>query len=268
MGDRERLGAMFDAAASTYQQARPSYPERLFDAVVACTGLRPHDRVVEVGCATGTATLPLARRGLRLTCLEPGPALAATARANLAGFPGVEVVESTFEDLDPTTVEPADAVIAATSWHWLDPAVRYRRAWEVLRPRGHLAFWRASHVFPDGGDPFFDEIQEVYDEIGEGLPDGATWPRPGDLPEERGDIEASGLFDVLLVQHLDWEVAYDAESYLALLGTFSGHLTMKAWQRRRLASEVRRRLAVRPDGLVRRRWGTVLHVARRRDARC
>ena len=63
-----------------------------------------------------------------------------------------------------------DLVYAATAWHWVDPEVRYQRAHEVLRPGGHLAFWRADHVFPVGGDPFFAEIQEVYDEIGEGLP--------------------------------------------------------------------------------------------------
>jgi hypothetical protein len=34
-------------------------------------------------------------------------------------------------------------------------------------------------------------------------------------------------------------------------------------QRDRLYGEIRRRLAARPDGLVRRHWGAVLNVARR-----
>ena len=45
---------------------------------------------------------------------------------------------------------------------------------------------------------------------------------------------------------------------------FSGHIAMKQWKRDRLYGEIRRRLAERPDGLVRRHWGGVLHVARRR----
>jgi hypothetical protein len=53
---------------------------------------------------------------------------------------------------------------------WIDPAIRYRKAADPLRPGGRLAFWEAVHVFPRGGDPFFREIQEVYDEIGEGAP--------------------------------------------------------------------------------------------------
>jgi hypothetical protein len=38
---------------------------------------------------------------------------------------------------------------------------------------------------------------------------------------------------------------------------------MEDWQRDRLYDEVRRRLATRPDGLLRRHWGCVLHIARR-----
>ena len=41
---------------------------------------------------------------------------------------------------------------------------------------------------------------------------------------------------------------------------------MEDWQRDRLYGEIRRRLADRPDGTLRRHWGAVLHVARRREA--
>jgi hypothetical protein len=52
-------------------------------------------------------------------------------------------------------------VVAAISWHWIDSEVRYLAAARALRPKGHLASWGATHVFPPGGDTFFDEIQEV-----------------------------------------------------------------------------------------------------------
>ncbi|WP_295657577.1 hypothetical protein [uncultured Nocardioides sp.] len=32
----------------------------------------------------------------------------------------------------PSQHEPFDLGSAATAWHWLDPAVRHRRAWELL----------------------------------------------------------------------------------------------------------------------------------------
>ena len=40
-------------------------------------------------------------------------------------------------------------------------------------------------MFPDGGDPFFPEIQQVYDEIGESPPPGARYLRPGELADPR-----------------------------------------------------------------------------------
>lgn len=235
--------------------------------VIEAARINDRDRLVEVGCATGKATLPLARRGFRITCIEIGPGLAAAARRNLAGFPNVEIIESDFEAWQPPVGDRFDLVFAATSWHWIDPVTRYQRAWELLRPGGHLAYWSATHVIPDGGDPFFLEIQEVYEEIGEGLPGDATWRpwRPGDLPDDREEIERSGLFEDVVVRHLDWEISYNAEEYLALLDTFSGHIAMEAWKRDRLYAEIRRRLGQRSDGRLRRHWATVLQVARRAE---
>jgi hypothetical protein len=40
---------------------------------------------------------------------------------------------------------------------------------------------------------------------------------------------------------------------------------MQQWQRDRLYGEIRRRLAARPDGLLRRHWGAALTVGRRLD---
>jgi SAM-dependent methyltransferase len=262
--ERERLRQTFDQAAEIYDRVRPDYPEALFEDLIALAGLVPGDRLLEVGCATGKATRPLARRGFPVTCLELGSRLAAVARRNLAGLP-VDVVEGRFEDWMPD--QPVRLVFAATAWYWIDPDVRYERAWQVLQPGGHLAFWEQAHVFPDKGDPFFSEIQDVYDEIGEGLPAGTAWPRLGELADDRDGIEASGLFEVVAVRQYDWERVYDAEEYVELLGTFSGHLSMADWQRDRLFGEIRRRLAWRPDRSVRRHWGTVLHVAQRCEKR-
>jgi SAM-dependent methyltransferase len=262
-GDRERLRGTFESVAELYQRARPEYPDELFDELVALGGLAAGDRLLEVGCATGKATAPLARRGFRITCVEIGAELAAAARQNLAEFPGVEVIEAPFEIWQGSPGTAVDLVFAATAWHWIDPAVKYQRAWDVLRPGGHLAVWSALHVFPVGGDPFFRDLQDVYDEIGEGVSPGTVFPRPGELPDDTADIWRSGLFDQVTVRHFDWEISYTAQEYLRLLDTFSGHIAMAAWQRDRLYGEIRRRLAERPDGRLRRHWGAALQVARK-----
>jgi len=252
-GNRERLRATFDFASRIYDLARPGYPDELFDDLARLAELRAGARLLEVGCGTGKATIPLAQRGYQISGLEIGANLAERARQNLAGVADVQIVRSAFESWRPPAGVTYDMVFDATSWHWVDPAVRYRRAWELLRPGGHLAFWGASHVFPVDGDTFFGEIQDVYDEIGEALPAGSVFPRPGELPDMRNEIEASGLFVDTKIRHFDWEVSYDAEGYIRLLETFSGHIAMEQWKRDRLYGEIRRRLARRPRGRLRRR---------------
>ena len=47
-------------------------------------------------------------------------------------------------------------------------AAAYAKAAALLPRGGHLAVWAADHAFPAGFDPFFTEIQKVYDALGEG----------------------------------------------------------------------------------------------------
>lgn len=260
---RRRLRTSFNTQAELYDRARPTYPDVLFDDMVTLAALKPLSRLLEVGCGTGQATIPLARRGYAITCLELGRELAQLAARNLSTFPNVSVINTSLEDWRPRTKDVFDLVFAATAWHWIDPEVRYAKAHACLRTNGYLAVWSAAHVFPAGGDPFFREIQDVYDEIGEGKDVDTLWPTPDQLEDSGREIEATGLFTDVAVRRYDWEVEYDADSYIDLLSTFSGHIAMEGWKRGRLNSEIRRRLAQRPSASLHRHWGVVLNVARK-----
>jgi SAM-dependent methyltransferase len=156
-----------------------------------------------------------------------------------------------------------DLIYAATAWRWLDPAIRYHKAHRLLRSGGHLAFWSAQHAFPAGFDPFFTEIQEVYNAIGEGWTGRWPPPPPDQVVDDSAEIEASGFFDDIRVRRYVWETLYTADEYIALLNTFSGHITMETAKRAHLYREIRRRIGRRPDPRVRRHWLAILHVARR-----
>ncbi|HEY3980575.1 MAG TPA: methyltransferase domain-containing protein [Streptosporangiaceae bacterium] len=56
----------------------------------------------------------------------------------MAGFPGVTVENSRFKDGDDAG-RRFDVLVAASSWHWVDPSVGWRRAHDVLRPGGWMA---------------------------------------------------------------------------------------------------------------------------------
>lgn len=258
---REPLRRTFDSAADLYDAARPDYPAELFGDLIDLAQLQPGARLLEIGCATGKATRPLLERGFSVVCVELGAQLAQKARRELSGLP----VEIHVEPFETWRAEAGafDLVYAATAWHWVDPAIRYRKAHQLLRPRGHLAFWNALHAFPDGFDPFFTEIQDVYDGIGESYDE--AWPPspPEQTPDAADEIDASGLFENVKVRRYVWEREYTADEYIALLDTFSGHIAMNPSKRERLYDGIRRRISSRPGQRVRRHWYAILHVARR-----
>src|SRR5215211_3483839 len=258
---REALRRTFETAADLYDAGRPSYPDELFDDLVSLGGLEHGDRLLEIGCATGKATRALLERGFSVVCVEMGAQLAERAYRNLAGLP-IEIHVEPFETWEGAA-ETFDLVYAATAWHWVDPAIRYQKAHRLLRPGGHLAFWGALHAFPKGFDPFFSEIQEVYDAIGESHPGEWPPPPPDEIADERTEIEGSGLFEGVTVRRYVWETSYTADDYIALLNTFSGHIAMDAAKRELLYGEIRQRIGRRPDPRVRRHWHAILHVARR-----
>jgi SAM-dependent methyltransferase len=261
---RHSLKQTFDQVADFYDEARPRYPDELFDDLVELARLKDNASLLEIGCGTGIATLPLARRVFSIVALEVGPQLASRAADNLAAFPNVNVISAAFEEWK-READGFDLIYAATAWHWLDPATRYRKTAKLLKPGGSLAFFSARHAFPIDTDPFFYEIQDVYQAIGESR-HGETWPPPSpeEVPDRSAEIEASGEFRDVHVRRYVWEERYSAPEYIALLCTFSNHIAMDQWKRDILFGEIKRRIDARPDRQVRHHWLAILHVAQRR----
>ena len=53
------------------------------------------------------------------------------------------MLASPFEDW-PLEEETFELVVSATAFHWVDPAIRYRKSAQALRPAGSLALlWNA-----------------------------------------------------------------------------------------------------------------------------
>src|SRR4051812_7132932 len=125
--ERKRRRASFDEHAALYDSVRPSYPDDVLDDVAELGELAAGARIVEIGCGTGQATVPLARRGYRITCVELGADLAAIARRNLAAFPGVEVVNANFETWE-APAHAFDAAVSFSAFDWLDPEIGYRKS--------------------------------------------------------------------------------------------------------------------------------------------
>src|SRR4051812_7361231 len=86
----ERLRTTFSEDAERYDRARPGYPTAMYDDLARLAGIGPGCRVLEIGCGTGQATIPLAERGCTIVAVELGAGLGEGARGKLGRFPDVE----------------------------------------------------------------------------------------------------------------------------------------------------------------------------------
>jgi SAM-dependent methyltransferase len=238
-GSRRGLRGGFDADAEAYDRTRPVCPEAMFDNLVQVAGLGPGDRVVEIGCGTGQATVPLAQRGLAVTAVELGAALADLARSRTARFPSVSVVTGSFEDWQDTDAAPVRAVTVFNALHWIDPGMRYSKPAALLAPGGAMAVGSCRWARPADAEPFWAEVQEDYQAVGfAGSP-----PLP---PEQIGlwhfPEEARAHFYEIASFRYPFRWSYTAADYLAQLATQSGTRALSPERSAEFLARVRRRL--------------------------
>ena len=249
----------FDAVAALYDRRRPSYPDALIADVIALAGIGPEGRILEIGCGTGKATLPFARRGYRMLCVELGENLAKVAAANLAPYPRVTVQQVAFEAW-PLEEAAFDLVLSAQAFHWIDPAVRLVKTAAALRSSGMLAlFW---NQYPPLPEPLGSALEALYHERAPAL--AAKQTRRG-LDERveiiAGDIEHSGYFRRPVVRLYPWTARYMARAFCELLNTYSDHLMLEEGVRRDLLAAVEG-VIDKHGGVVERPYRAVLFAAR------
>ncbi|MBO1337216.1 trans-aconitate 2-methyltransferase [Streptomyces sp. VRA16 Mangrove soil] len=273
--ERERLRRTFTEDAEVYDRARPGYPERLYDDLAELTGTGPGCRVLELGCGTGKATVPLAARGCRITAVELGPELAAVARRNLAGHPQVSVETGAFEEW-PLPPEPFDVVLAATSFHWIDPAVRVAKSARALRPGGALATVSTHHV-AGGTEQFFVDVQRCYERFDPTTPPGLRLTPAADIPHdsqeapnrnvEQGNAALPGAdrFEPPVFRRCARDLTFTTAEYLDLLRTFSGTRALDPAARAGLLDAIGQLIDGSYGGSVTKRYLTELRVARRKE---
>jgi SAM-dependent methyltransferase len=208
----------FDNVAALYDAARPGYPRALFDDIAAIAGLKPGDKILEVGCGSGQATRDFIERGYRTVALDPGPGLIEIARHKFAGATNVEFITSTFEAW-PIEQAAYKLVASAQAWYWIAPDVRFAKAAEALVRGGMLAVFGSV---PTGvNSPVHEELRDVYARHFpdySGVPPEAWYMPAGPIA---GLFEESGLFAPASHHSYAWQKTHSASSFVRLLGTLS-----------------------------------------------
>jgi SAM-dependent methyltransferase len=148
-------------------------------------------------------------------------------RAVLAvSVPGVEARAGRGEAI-PLPDASVDAVVASTSWHWMDPVPTLREVGRVLVPGGTLgALW--SGPDPDRG-MMAQARAMLVGHRDRPAGHGAALARALDNPHRPAqvlEIPVGLPFDVPEHAVVRWDVALTADQLIGLLGTFSWVITM------------------------------------------
>jgi SAM-dependent methyltransferase len=209
----------FDVVAEDYDVYRSPYPPEVVDAVVTSSRLQSGSSVLEIGCGTGQLSVPLAQLGVRLVAVELGPHLAAYAQRNLKLFPNAQVEVGPFEAW-PLPRQKFDAVLSASAFHWLDPAIRFTKVAEALRPGGRVTILHVHHV-RGGTTGFFAETQPFY--IKWGLSDDPFFQptTPDDAPIMYPELDQAPEFRAVERHRYEIPRSYSTAAYIGWLRTDS-----------------------------------------------
>lgn len=264
--DRGAVGRVFNEAPELYDRVRPGYPDQLFADLAGITGIDGRSAVLEVGCGTGQATRSLAKLGCSVTAVEPGAGLGALARRNLATFGNVDIETSRFEDWDDAG-RRFDVIVAASSWHWVDPAVGWRRAHEVLRPGGWMALLGNVVVRRPDEPEVYAETADIHERYSPGNPGWGHPPLEEDVQatnEGWGLVQdPGGLFGPTIVRWYPVVQWLDAAGFADLLRSTSLYRTLGSDIREPLLEAIAERIRTRMGNRAPRRYLSVLRVGQR-----
>jgi SAM-dependent methyltransferase len=265
--DRHEVSRVFNEVPELYDRVRPSYPDELFADLVATTGMDGQSAVLESGCGTGQATRSLAKLGCSVTAVEPGPELAALARRNLASFSNVEIETSSFEEWEDRG-RRFDVIVAASSWHWVDPSIGWPRAHELLRPGGWMALLGNVVVRRPGEPEVYAETADLHERFAPGNPDWGHPPLEDDVRATREGwglvaYPGVGLFGPTIMRWYPLVQWLDGVGFADLLRSASIYRKLDAGTREPLLDAIAERIRTRMGDRAPRRYLSILRVGRR-----
>ena len=259
--DSELKEAWYSPVAEAYQATRPSYPSELVGMAVSAAKLSSSSRILELGCGPGTATVAFAQLGCPMVCLEPNPDFWEMARMNCQPYPSVQVINEAFEDWD-LEPEAFDAVLAASSMHWIPAEIGYAKASHALIKDGFLILlWNKE---PQPSAALQAALAEVYQRHAPALgrtEDRATQER---ILSGLGQMMLdSGRFHNLVTATVECSFTYTPDHYIALLGTYSPYLKLDHLSRSALFAGLRQCLVEQGVGEIQLSYLSAYHLAQK-----
>ncbi|GAB1539831.1 class I SAM-dependent methyltransferase [Scytonema sp. NUACC21] len=259
--DLEQRKNWYSPAAEAYNKVRPRYPKDLIQQVVEVAQLSTRSKILEVGCGPGTATVAFAQLGCSTICLEPNPNFFRLAQQNCQPYPNVEIQNTSFEEWT-LEAEKFDAVLAASSFHWISPEVGYPKAVNVLKERGYLILLWNTELQPCY--EVYQRLSEIYQLHAPSLDRYEDRETQEEILRGLGNmVIGSGHFKDLTSGQVVSEVSYTVDEYLMLLNTYSPYLKLDTQTKNALFAGLRDRIEHEFGGSLLLSFISAFHIAQK-----
>ncbi|MEM7713012.1 MAG: class I SAM-dependent methyltransferase [Cyanobacteria bacterium P01_A01_bin.68] len=252
----------YSSVAATYNRTRPRYPQELISNVVELAQLRANATILELGCGPGTATVEFGKLDFFMVCLEPSGEASEFARQNCLQYENVEVNNTTFEEWEAKGKE-FDAVLAATSFHWVSGEIRCSKSADVLKDNGSLILlWNKE---PQPNYEVYELLNPVYQQLAPQLARYESKETQEKVIKEFGEsvIDCDYFTNVVYGQQF-CEITYTIDDYLGLLSTLSPYIALEVEHRNTLFTSLREVLEKHCGNGLQTSHVSAFHLARKK----
>jgi SAM-dependent methyltransferase len=261
--DRSSGRSLFGHDPSLYERARPAYPERVYEVLVERCGLATGSRIFEVGAGTGQVTSRLAQAGAGVVAIEPDPGLAALLAERTKTLSTVSIHIGPFESASLPSAS-FDLGVAATSFHWIDPARGLPKVRRLLVPGGWWAMWWTVFMDTERPDPFYEATDSIVSPLPRG-PSAAMAGRPPfalDIEARSAELMTAGM-ERVETELIRWTAHFDARGIRRLYSTFSSISGLALDEREAVLDTVEAIAEDSFNGHVERPFQTIVYTSQR-----
>ena len=221
---REEGHHVFGGDPTAYDEARPDYPDRVYELLVQRCGLLQGTATLEIGPATGLATRRLLALGADpMVGVEPDPRLAAFLESATRGADArVEIVVAPFEDAELPDAS-FDLAVAATAFHWVEQRSGLEKLARLLRPGGWWVMWWTIFGDPERPDPFHEATHRMLESLAKSPSAGIdrTTPFALDVDARLADLASVSAFEPGSFERIPWTLGFTTDKLTRLYATFS-----------------------------------------------
>ena len=218
----------FDENVVLYDKFRPTYGTNIFEDILSYSKITQSSKILEIGCGTGNATLPVIQTGAEVTAVEIGGNLSKYTAQKFSKYSNFHVIHSAFEDFQTHT--KYDLIFSATAFHWIQPDRSYSRCKELLVAGGVLAvFWNTPCISRTNLD-LYKEIQDLYQRFMPNCQEEKEMLLESEWYTKRCNdlnnfLKENGYIDCIFKIYQDSRV-FSADEYIGLLQTYSNHMAL------------------------------------------